>query len=62
MQSEVYSTVADHSTHNLKIEGSNPTTGTGREKMTKKFSTIIEILMLDPILTARAYFRNFEKF
>ncbi len=36
MQYEVFSTVADHSTHNPKIEGSNPTTGTGKEKMTKK--------------------------
>jgi hypothetical protein len=30
------STMVEHSTHNSKIKGSNPATGTRREKMTRK--------------------------
>jgi hypothetical protein len=38
----VGSTVVKHSTHNPKIEGLNPTPGTGREKKGKKvYNTLI---------------------
>jgi hypothetical protein len=28
--------MVEHSTHNLEVEGSNPASGTGRDKMTQK--------------------------
>jgi len=34
--------VVDHSTHGLKIVGSSPATGNGREKMAKKFDCVIK--------------------
>jgi hypothetical protein len=36
----VGSTVVVHSTNNPEVEGSNPTGGTERDKMTKKFKTM----------------------
>ncbi len=32
------STVVKHSTHDLRVEGSNPTTGPGRQKMALNFA------------------------
>jgi hypothetical protein len=38
--------VAEHSTNNPKINGSNPATCTGREKMAKKERKTIKVLLL----------------
>jgi hypothetical protein len=35
------STAAEHLSHNPKIEGSNPATGSGREKINKKVISLL---------------------
>jgi hypothetical protein len=52
------SSVVEHLTHNPKVNGSNPSTGTGKQKKAKN---VIELKWLGPISTMVKYLTHNPK-